>query len=108
MSTSAGEWRSFIKGLVNQSVSVSLEREALLQQAEASQAERGRERQAAQQLVQELQDNAAYQAEQLMELQNQVLFLLTTLYIPLYCFRCCIVMQRLEVAAAGAGAARQP
>ena len=98
----AGEWRSFIKGLVNQSVSVSLDREALLQQIESSKvdrdalldqievskAERLMEVQAAKQQVQELQDNSAYQAEQLMELQNQVLPLSMTLNRPVnrFCF----------------------
>ena len=72
--------------MVNQSVAVSLEREtlqaqlqgrqaekeALLQQVEASRAEQVKQMKAGKQQVQELQDNADYQAEQLMDLQNQV------------------------------------
>ena len=68
----AGEWRSFIKSMVNQSVTVILERETLQAQLQASRAEQVKQMKAGKQQVQELQDNADYQAEQLIDLQNQV------------------------------------
>ena len=68
----SAEWKAFIKGLVNRTVSAGLERDSLAEQLAESRKQVASERRSGKEQLQVLQNNADYQAEQLMDLQNQV------------------------------------